>query len=312
MELAVIVAHQIVIMFLLIGIGIIVLKKGIVTIESTKNYSNFLLMIVTPALIINAYQRELVKEQLEGLIFSFILAIIFHILSIIVVKLIIRKRKSTDYKVEQMGAIYSNCGFMGFPVLSALLGQDGMLYGTAFVGIFNIFLWTNGISLLSKGTKKLSIKKIFLNPGVIGVIVGLILYFTQIKLPSVIGESIGYIASLNTPLAMIITGVFLANVDMKATLKNINIYKSVLLRILILPLMMLILIKITNFENWISGGYEVALSHIISCSCPAASSTILLVTKMNLNSEHGAELVAISTLLCVITIPILTIIFNVL
>ena len=311
MELAVIVAYQIVIMFILIGIGIIVLKKGIVTIESTKNYSNFLLMIVTPALIINAYQRELVKEQLEGLIFSFILAIIFHILSIIVVKLIIRKRKSTDYKVEQMGAIYSNCGFMGFPVLSALLGQDGMLYGTAFVGVFNIFLWTNGISLLSNDTK-LSIKKIFLNPGVIGVIVGLILYFTQIKLPSVIGESIGYIASLNTPLAMIITGAFLANVDMKATLKNINIYKSVLLRILILPLMMLILIKITNFENWISGGYQVALSHILSCSCPAASSTILLVTKMNLNSEHGAELVAISTLLCVITIPILTIIFNVL
>lgn len=311
MELAVIVARQIVIMFILIGIGIIILKKGIVTIEATKNYSNFLLMIVTPALIINAYERELVKEQLEGLIFSFILAIIFHILSIIVAKLTIRKRKSTDYKVEQMGAIYSNCGFMGFPVLSALLGQDGILYGTAFVGIFNIFLWTNGILLLSNN-KKLSIKKIFLNPGVLGVIVGLILYFTQVKLPSVISESIGYIASLNTPLAMIITGVFLADVDIKSTLKDINIYKSVFLRILILPFMMLLLIKITNFENWISSGYEVALSHIISCACPAASSTILLVTKMNLNSKHGAELVAISTLLCVITIPILTMVFNIL
>lgn len=311
MELGIIVAKQVIIMFLLIGIGIIAFKKGIVTIEATNVYSNFLLIFVVPALIINAYQRGIVKEQLVGLGYSFVLAIVFHVMSIIMVNIIIKEREDSNYRVERMGAIYSNCGFMAFPVLLALLGEEGALYGTAFIGIFNVFSWTNGVAILT-GENNINIKKIIFNPGSLGFIVGLILYLTQIPIGDVAAQAISYIAAINTPLAMVITGVFLANVNIRETLKDFNIYKSVLLRTVILPLIMIFLIKVTGFENWFDAGKNVAVAHIVACSCPAAASTILLVARNGLNSEHGAKLVTISTLLSVITIPILTIFVNLL
>lgn len=311
MELGIIVAKQVIIMFILIGIGILASKKKIVTIEATNIYSNFLLVFVVPALIINAYQRGMVKEQLIGLGYSFLLAIVFHIMAIIVVNVLIKKREDSNYRVERMGAIYSNCGFMAFPVLLALLGEEGALYGTAFIGIFNVFSWTNGVTILT-GENTINIKKIVFNPGSLGFIVGLILYLTQIQIGDVISQTISYVASLNTPLAMVITGVFLANINIKETLKDFNIYKSVLLRTVILPLIMIFLIKITGFESWFDTAKSVAIAHIVACSCPAAASTILLVARNGLNSEHGAKLVTMSTLFSVITIPALTIFINLL
>lgn len=311
MELGIIVAKQVIIMFILIGIGILAFKKKIVTIEATNIYSNFLLVFVVPALIINAYQRGMVKEQLIGLGYSFLLAIVFHVMAIIVVNILIKKREDSNYRVERMGAIYSNCGFMAFPVLLALLGEEGALYGTAFIGIFNVFSWTNGVTILT-GENTINIKKIIFNPGSLGFIVGLILYLTQIQIGDVTSQTISYVASLNTPLAMVITGVFLANINIKETLKDFNIYKSVLLRTIILPLIMIFLIKITGFENWFDTAKSVAIAHIVACSCPAAASTILLVARNGLNSEHGAKLVTMSTLFSVITIPALTIFVNLL
>ena len=309
MELGIIVAKQVIIMFILIGIGIIAFKKEIVTIEATNSYSNFLLMFVVPALIINAYQRGMIKEQLVGLGYSFILAVVFHIMAILVVNMIIKKREDSNYRVERMGAIYSNCGFMAFPVLLALLGEEGALYGTAFIGIFNVFSWTNGVAILT-GENNINIKKIIINPGSLGFIIGLILYLTQLPIGSVVSQTISYIAAINTPLAMVITGVFLANINIRETLHDFYIYKSVLLRTVFLPLIMIFLIKVTGFENWSDAGKNVAIAHIVACSCPAAASTILLVARNGLNSEHGAKLVTMSTLVSIITIPALTIFIN--
>lgn len=305
MELGIIVAKQVIIMFILIGIGIIAFKKGIVTIEATNVYSKFLLMFVAPALVISAYQKHMIKEQLVGFTYSFILAIVFHVMAILVVNLIIKKREDTNYRVERMGAIYSNCGFMAFPLLLALLGEEGALYGTAFIGIFNVFSWTNGVSILT-GENNINIKKIIFNPGSIGFIIGLILYLTQIPIGSVASQAISYVAAINTPLAMVITGVFLGNINIKETLYDFNIYKSILLRTVFLPLIMIFLIKVIGFENWFDAARNVAMAHIIACSCPAAASTILLVARNGLNSEHGAKFVAMSTLASIITIPVLT------
>ncbi len=303
MDFASIVANRVIIMIILIGIGIIISKKGILTIEATKVYSNFLLVIVMPALIINSYQRDMVKEQLIGLGFSFLLAVVFHIISIIISNLVIRKREGTNYKVERMGAVYSNCGFMGFPILFALIGDVGVLYGTAFLAVFNIFSWTHGVINLSD-KESINIKKAFLNPGVIAVIVGLFLFLTQIKLGGILSETISYVADLNTPLSMIITGVFLANVNIKDTLKDVNVHKVVLLRNILVPLIMLIILKVIGFGNWFQGADNVALAHIIACACPTAIVTILFPARMGLDGEHGAKLIVLSTVASIITMPI--------
>lgn len=305
MEYSLIVAKQVIIMFILIGVGIITCKKEMITVNATRYFSNFLLTIVTPCLLINAYIRPFNKEVSKGLLLAFGLSIIFHILATLLVKIFIKKRNDKLYCIERMGAVYSNCGFMAFPLLYAILKDNGIFYGTAFVTVFNLFLWSNGRAMLSDW-KSLDIKKVIFNPGTIGTIMGLICYFSQIQLPQVAKESVSYLASLNTPLSMIITGVFLAQVNIKDTIKDIKIYKSITLRLVLFPILMLTIIKVMGVSMWFDSSRNVAIAVILCSACPAAASVILMSSKMNMDDSYGAEILAMSTMLSVITLPVIT------
>lgn len=296
-------------MFILIGVGMICFKKKMLTLKATRIFSNFLLNMVTPCLIIDAYNRDFNKSEAKGLLFAFILSVLFHVIAAVCTKVFIRERKDENYRIEKLGAIYSNCGFMAFPLLAAVLGKNSIFYGTAFVTVFNLFLWSNGISILSKD-KKLSIKKVFINPGTIGTYIGLITYFMPIRLPEVLSDTVSYMASLNTPLAMVITGVFLANVNIKESLKKIYIYRMNLLRLIVYPIMFILILKLINVENLISNGSTIVKVVGISSACPAAASIILLASKMKLDDGYGAEAMAVSTLFSIITLPIITMFIN--
>ena len=310
-EIGSIVFKQVLIMFIFIEIDRYSCKKSILTEDATRVYSNLLLTIVAPSLLIDVYQKKLIKDQLFGLMISFILAILFHIFAIIITNIFIKKRENENYKIGRVGAIYSNCGFMAFPILYATLGDIGAFYGTAFAGIFNVFFWTNGVITLSK-KGSLSLKKILINPGTMGFLVGILLYLTQMYVPSFIGESISLLASINTPLAMIIIGVFLSNIKIKELFNDFNIYKAAILRTIVLPLMMIFVLKIIGVTSWFGDGEIVSLATIIACSCPSAASTILFVAKMNLDSKYGAKVVAMSTIFSLFTMPIMTLIMKVL
>ena len=310
-EIVSIVFKQVLIMFIFIEIGRFSCKKNILTEEATKVYSNLLLTIVAPALLIDVYQKKLIKEQLAGLAVAFFFAILFHILAIFITNIFIKTRENENYKIERVGAIYSNCGFMAFPILYATLGETGAFYGTAFAGIFNVFFWTNGVMTLSK-KGSLSLKKILINPGTMGFLIGIILYLTQIHLPSFIGESISLLASINTPLAMIIIGVFLAKIEIKELFNDFNIYRAAIFRTIVLPLVMIFIIKIIGVTSWFGDGEIVAITTVIACACPSAVSTILFVSKMDLDSKYGAKIVAMSTIFSLFTMPMLTLIMKIL
>lgn len=305
MEYSVIVTKQVIIMFVLIAVGIIACRKNILSLNATRGLSDFILVIVSPCLLITAFNRKLNNEELKGLLLAFILSIIFHIIAIILGGILVKKRENSDYRVERMGCVYSNCGFMAFPLLSAILGDIGVFYGAVYVALFNIFLWSGGVVTLTSWNE-MDKKKIILNPGMIGVILGLLLYFTQFKLPVLINTPITYLASLNTPLSMIMIGVFLARVDIKKMIKNINIYKISFIRLLLLPLILFVLIKGTGLVNIFNGAVESITAVLICCACPAAVSIILMVSKRNLNDEYGAEILAMSTLISIISLPLIT------
>lgn len=305
MGYALIVAKQVIIMFILILIGVIACRKNILSLNATRGLSDFILVIVAPCLLITAFNREINSKEVKGLFLAVILAIIFHIIAIVLGNLFIRKRESSDYRVERMGCVYSNCGFMAFPLLSAILGDIGVFYGAIYVAIFNIVLWSGGVVTLTSW-KEMNKKKIFFNPGIIGVFLGMIFYFSQIKLPEVIYTPINYLATLNTPLSMIMIGVFLARVNVFKMLKNLRIYMVSLIRLIILPLVLILFIKCTGLADIFTGASDVTIAISICCACPAAVSIILMVSKRKLNDEYGAEILAMSTLLSLVSLPLIT------
>ncbi len=305
MKEAVLVGQQIILIYIYITIGILCSKKKIITHENGRAFSNFLLVVVTPCLMIKSYMRPLEIRHLLGLLLAFLLAFLFHILAIIISGLLIKKRDDAKYLIERMGAIYSNCGFMAIPLIAATVGEIGIFYAVAFISIFNIVIWSHGVMMMT-GQKKFKLRPALFNPGVIGFMTGLFIYCLQLRIPAIIDQAVTGIAALNTPLAMITTGAFLAHIQLKALFNDRHIYYASMMRLVILPLVMLVLVKLLGTHTWMQGADKVIMASMLACAAPAAASITLFPAKFGLEGSHGAKIIALSTLFSIVTLPLVT------
>lgn len=241
MSLVTITTNQILIMFIIIFIGFICYKTNLIDKETNKKLSNILLMLVNPILIFESYIREFSAELLQGLLISFGLAIATHVIGIIIAYVLLRGKEEKDVVIERFSAIYSNCGFMGIPLINGILGGEGVFYITAYMTIFNIFVWTHGLTMMiGKQDKKTTIKTL-ISPTLIAIILGIVFFSTRMTIPNVLLQSFKYISGLNTPLAMIIAGVTIAQTDIKKILIKIRIYYVTAIKLLVIPIALLLL-----------------------------------------------------------------------
>lgn len=303
MELSRIVFVQVLIIFVLMAVGFVCSKARLINEKGTRQMTDVLLLIVMPCVLIKAYQKEFSKELIFGLLMSALFALVIHIIGIVISTLIFKREESLRYRINIFSSVYSNCGFMAIPLLDAAVGTDGVFYGSAYLAVFTILNWTHGICLYSGSLKEISVKKIITNPGIIGTTIAIILFVTGIKLPYVLEESVSYLAGLNTPLAMIVTGAYLTRVDFKKALKNVSIYLVSVLRLVIVPIIAVVVAKIINIDALI------AKSVLISAACPTAAIAALFATKYELDSTYAAEVVSITTILSVVTIPLVLMLF---
>lgn len=299
MELSITVAIQVAIMFIIVALGFIMKKVNVITKDGSKQLSDILLVFVTPCVIIKAYQTDLKMDLVTNLLIAFVASIIIHFVAMLVTGLIFGRKKDGKSIINQYSAAYSNCGFMGIPLLEAVLGSQGVFYGAAYLAVFNVINWTHGVYLFTQDKKSFSLKKIILNPGLIGVAAGLSLFFLQIRLPEIVSTAVNYMAGLNTPLAMILIGVFLADVDFKKAIKNVSLYFVSFVRLIVIPLISILLMKTSIIPP------EVAVAVIIPAACPSAAAGALFAAKYDLDPGYASEIVSINTIMSIVTIPLI-------
>lgn len=299
MEFSQIIVGQVIIVFLLILIGFILGKMKIITETGSKQITNLLLGLVTPAVVIKAYQRDFEPRLIKNLLFAFLLAILIHAIGIVLVKFLFKKEETNHYRINRFASIYSNCGFMAIPLLNASLGSDGVFFGSAYLIIFTVLYWTHGVYVFTEDKTQISFKKAVINPGVIGAVISLLFFFLQIRLTGVFKETLDYVAGLNTPLAMIILGTFLTRIDLKKTFTNFEIYKTAFIRLILMPILFVLIAKILKTDP------NVTKAVLISASCPVATNTTLFASKYNCDATYAAEVVSFSTILSIVTIPLI-------
>ena len=207
MENAEIILNQTLIMLILIIVGIICKKTKIITDDGNKELSKLVLTVVNPIVILMAYQTDYKPQLVKNLLIAFGLSILSYIILIVAAYLLIPQKDGRETQIERFSAIYSNCGFMGIPLVNALFGSEGIFYLTAFLTVFNLVVWTHGIILISGERNLKNIVKVFYSPVIISIVLGIIMFFAQIRLPDIITDSLNFISNLNTPLAMIVSGV---------------------------------------------------------------------------------------------------------
>lgn len=259
--------------------------------------SDIVLYFVTPCLIINSFTRDFDAEKLKDLSLVLIIVILIHIFSILLVSIIFKDNTKMLNRIFRFGVVFSNAGYMGIPLQESVLGQDGVFLGTAYVVVFQLTLWSYGLICMSGDKKYISAKKLLINPGIIGTVLGLIVFVTSFPMPDVLKGVISNMASLNTPLAMIVIGFFLAKSNFLSALKLPVTYLVTALRLLVIPLIVLAVLYISGIRG------IVPISIIVSASAPIAAATTMFATRFNNDSETASNLVAITTVLSIITMP---------
>ncbi len=290
------VGNYVLILFILIAVGFLCNKTKILTAAALKEMTNFVLYIVTPCVIVNSYQREFDKNMLRGLMITLAAAVLSFAINILLAHLLVKDKDKRREKTLRFGAVFSNCGYMSLPLQEAMLGETGVFYGATYIAVFQIVLWTYGVVLMSGSVKSISLKKIFINPGVLSTALGIVLYVFSISIPFTVLEPIKYLAALNTPIPMVIVGYYLAQASLR--LNGISAYVSLILRLIVSPLIMVALLLAFG----ISG--DIAIACTIAASAPVAAATTMFSDKFNGDTTLSATLVSITTILSIITMPL--------
>ena len=287
---------QIILMFLLMLTGFVFYKKQIIKDQTSKDLGQILLKLVIPVVIINNFCIERTPEKTQDLIISAALSLVALVLAM-AVSYIVFRRKDT---VANFSSSFSNCGFIGIPLVSATLGSQAVFYISTMVALINTLQPTYGAWVMSGDKSVISFRKVATHPVVLAVIAGIIIYFTQIPVPTVARSFMTTISGLNTPLAMLISGVYLAQSDLIAMFKKPNTYVVSLFRLVIIPVLTFVAFKLIPF-----GSTELKVALLITAACPVGSNVAIFAQMYDQDYKSAVEQVCLTTIFCLITIPLL-------
>lgn len=291
--------HQIVILFILISAGYICTKRGFFSPVTIKELSKFVIYIVTPCVILESFNRPFDAAMLRNMGIAFAAAVGVHLVNILLSKILLHDQERSKEVVYQFATIFSNCGFMGLPLQQAILGSDGVFYGAMFIAIFNVFTWTYGFILMGKNHQHINGRKILFNPGVLGVVIGFIIFVNSTAIPSILLIPIKSFAALNTPVPMVIVGYYLAQVVSLKVLKDRKLVMTTVLKLLISPILTLLILYITGLRGLL------LVSLVISAAAPSAANTVMFAVLFDRDTKLAVTLVSVSVLLSLITMPLM-------
>ena len=293
----IIVAGQVATLFLMMAVGFLLGKLGRLTSNGLSQMSFLLLYIVSPCLIIECFQVEatpaLLRELGTGALVTFACYAVF-----IVISQLLFSRQDRDTRDSlRFSVVYGNIGFMGVPLVQSILGSDAMIYGALSLVAFNLLNWTHGVIVMG-GRRALSPRKVFLNPGVIGLVIALILFLGRLTLPAPVGNAVSFLSDLNTPLAMVVIGAQMASANLGQIFRRPILYAASAVRLAVIPaLTALCLLPL---------GLNPALycATVILSAAPVAGTTSMFTQMFGRETRTAAQVITLSTLLSIITLPI--------
>lgn len=295
------IALQVSILYLIAGVGFVADKTGIFPKDSAKKVIDLLFNIILPIAIIHTFMNmEYTAGHVKGLFIAFLCAAATHVFGIALAAVCFGKKYSRlERGIYRYATVLSNAAFLALPLAQSVIGNEGVFYCAVYVGMFNIIAFTYGIFEISGHKAKIDLKKIILNPGSISVIIGIPLFLLQLKVPYIISYPMEIVGSINSPLAMIVFGTFLANANYKNIIIKKELYFISFLRLILIPVCMLGVFRLCGVKG------DLLAAMTISASAPTATNTAMYAAKYDNDAALGSEIAAQSSILSVITMPVI-------
>lgn len=308
---ALVISERIIIMAVILVIGAIAYLTGVVGKEGTKTLSSVELKIVNPLLIFMSYQTDFDTERFMGLAWAFLLSAATFAVMIPIASLIRRphdnKEENGKRIVERFSCIYSNCGFMGIPLVSALYGSEGVLYLTGYITVFNLLVFTHGYMMMKEERDLSALKKALTSPTIIAVFIGAICYVARLRLTmipaagEIFSSAFQLVADINTPMAMLIAGATAAQSSLRKAVTDKGIMLTAAVKLILMPaaaigIMTLLPDSVPELPKTIV---------CIACACPAATTGMMFALLFDKNARRCSEIFALTTIISLLTLPVM-------
>ena len=303
MEISILLMEQIAELFLMILMGYIIVKTGLLKGEDSKVISKIVLYLVIPCVIINAFQVDYTSEKVKELLLVFAASVL--LLAAVwgagkVLKL---------NEVEATSIYYSNSGNLIVPLVTFILGKEWVLYGCVFMSVQLVFLWTHGKNTISR-EGKWDWKKIVFNVNMISVFAGVVLFFTKIRLPEIVDQALSSVGSMIGPASMIVTGMLIAEMNLRNIFENVKVYFISFLRLVVIPVISLAILKISGLVNIHPDGKKLLLIVFLAVITPSASTITQMCQVYGNDSKYASAINVMTTLLSIITMPLMVLLYQ--
>lgn len=299
--------NKVIALFLLIVIGYGAKKLKAVDSGIKSHISHLVLNITLPLYIFTAMQFEFSKDVLReaGLlvVISFVFYLVVTLLSYAYTYLF--RYKETKRDVYQYVLIFSNVGYMGYPIMYELAGEKGMFYAAIYNLSFNVLTWTLGVFIMSRhknhGANLTLRAKLghVINPSLIAVILGFSCFIFSIKIPVLLLDTLRSVGQVTTPLSMMFIGIILAELHIKDILGDVGMYLVAVMRLLVIPILTFLILRALGFE-----GLVLTIPVVLS-AMPAAANTAIVAERYENNYQLASQMIFITTLGVILTLPII-------
>lgn len=299
--------EEIIKLFVIMFMGYAVVKAGLMKSSESKSVSVIMVYLVIPCVILNAFQVEYTPDVQKGLLLACAAAVAVHILFLLLTA-ILKKPLHLDV-IERATIIYSNAGILVIPLVQELLGQEYVIYSSAYIAVQLILIWTHCKNMLCE-EDKLEWKKVLLNVNIISIIAGVVLFIFRIQLPSGAQDVLNMMNNMIGPLGMLLAGMVIAEVPLKTVFTRKRRYLPAALRLLIYPVFVLILMKVLQTLASIQDSKQILLTVYLASITPACATVTSMAQLYDKDAAYSSSLYVLTTLLSIATMPVMVGLFE--
>ena len=307
MHISILLMEQIVELFIMILMGFIIVKAGIVKDEDSKVLSKVVLYLIIPCVIINAFQVDYTSKTVKGLLIALAASVILQVVLLVIISIMGRLFHLNE--VEIASVYYSNSGNLIVPIVTFILGQEWVLYGCVFMSVQLVFIWTHCKKIISRETSY-DWKKIALNINMISIALGAVLFFAKIHLPELLNNTLSSVGNMIGPASMIVAGMLFAGMDFNKIFGNKRVYIISSLRMIVIPLIALVLIKVSRLATLSADASKIMLIVFLAVITPSASTVTQMCQVYGNDAKYASAINVVTTLCAIITMPLMVLLFS--
>lgn len=307
MEVSLLLIQQIGELFLMLLMGFVIAKIRFLSEADSKVISKLVLYLVMPCSILNAFQESFTPEKLQGLLLAFAAALVAHLL-LMAVNMACRRWLHMD-GVEVCSAYYSNAANLIIPVVGYVLGEEWVLYSCAYITVQTAFIWSHGKRIMS-GEKGFAWKKVFTNINLLVTVVGIVMFLFQLRMPVLLSETVASVGHMVGPLSMIVTGILVGYMPLKAVFATPRVYLVSALRLVVYPLLFLAALKLSGMAGLVPGGDTILLVSFLATTAPSAAAIVQMAQVYGGDSAYASKINVMTTLLCIVTMPLMVVLYQ--